>query len=110
MTGQFLRTLIARAGLRAQAVQGPGHEHPAGGQDPSRDAAAQRTFTFHPDDIKAIRTKLKRSQSGFAHMIGVSVATLRNWEQGRRVPHGPARALLKVAAMRPKAIVEALGR
>jgi putative transcriptional regulator len=69
-----------------------------------------RVFTFHPDDIKAIRIKLKRSQSGFAHMIGVSVATLRNWEQGRRVPHGPARALLKVAAMRPKAVAEALGR
>jgi putative transcriptional regulator len=69
-----------------------------------------RVFTFDPEDIKAIRIKLKRSQSGFAHMIGVSVATLRNWEQGRRVPHGPARALLKVAAVRPKAIVEALGR
>jgi putative transcriptional regulator len=69
-----------------------------------------RVFAFHPDDIKAIRAKLKCSQSGFAHMIGVSVATLQNWEQGRRVPHGPARALLKVAAARPRAVVEALGK
>jgi len=40
----------------------------------------------------------------------VSVATLRNWEQGRRQPHGPARALLKVAAANPKAVEKALGR
>jgi putative transcriptional regulator len=43
-------------------------------------------------------------------MIGVSVATLRNWEQGRRQPHGPAKALLKIAAENPKAVEKALGR
>jgi putative transcriptional regulator len=41
-------------------------------------------------------------------MIGVSVATLRNWEQGRREPEGPARALLKVVAAMPKAVEKAL--
>ena len=41
-------------------------------------------------------------------MIGVSVATRRNWEQGRRVPDGPALALLRVAAKNPKAVAEAL--
>jgi putative transcriptional regulator len=41
-------------------------------------------------------------------MIGVSVATLQNWEQGRRTPDGPALALLRVAARNPKAIAEAL--
>ena len=41
-------------------------------------------------------------------MIGVSVATLRNWEQGRRTPDGPALALLRVAAKNPKAVAEAL--
>jgi putative transcriptional regulator len=41
-------------------------------------------------------------------MIGVSVSTLQNWEQGRRVPEGPARALLKVAARCPEAVAEAL--
>lgn len=72
---------------------------------------SSRAFTFHPDDIKTIRAKLKCSRSAFAHMIGVSVATLRNWEQGRRVPRGPARGLLMVvAAMRPKAVVSALGK
>ncbi|PYV38295.1 MAG: transcriptional regulator, partial [Acidobacteria bacterium] len=48
------------------------------------------------------------SQAEFALMIGVSVATLKNWEQGRRTPEGPARALLKVAAKNPKAVAEAL--
>jgi len=41
-------------------------------------------------------------------MIGVSVGTLRNWEQGRRMPEGPALALLRVAARHPKAVIEAL--
>ena len=59
-------------------------------------------------DVKAIRAKLKKSQAEFARMIGVSVATLQNWEQGRRKPDGPAQALLKVAAANPKAVSEAL--
>ena len=41
-------------------------------------------------------------------MIGVSVATLRSWKQGRRTPDGPALALLKVAARNPQAVAEAL--
>ena len=67
-----------------------------------------RTFEFSPIDIKAIRKKLNRSQTEFALMIGVSVATLQNWEQGRRRPEGPARALLKVAAEDPEAVARAL--
>lgn len=41
-------------------------------------------------------------------MIGVSVATLQNWEQGRRKPEGPARALLQVAMQNPQAVKEPL--
>ena len=67
-----------------------------------------RVFRFKPADIKAIREKLGVSQSEFALMIGVSVSTLQNWEQGRRQPDGPARALLKVAAENPQAVAEAL--
>ncbi len=67
-----------------------------------------RVHMIEPADIKAIRIKLDKSQSEFALMIGVSVATLRNWEQGRRTPEGPARALLKVAAENPGAVAEAL--
>jgi putative transcriptional regulator len=67
-----------------------------------------RVFEFSPMDIKAIRQRLDVSQSEFAMMIGVSVATLQNWEQGRRTPVGPARALLKVAAENPEAVRKAL--
>ena len=68
-----------------------------------------RTFEFDPIDIKKIRLRLNKSQSEFAMMIGVSVSTLQNWEQGRRRPEGPARALLKIAAERPQSVIEALG-
>ncbi len=67
-----------------------------------------RVFEYQPTDIKAIRLKLGKSQSEFALMIGVSVSTLQNWEQGRRSPGGPARALLKVAEHDPEAVAEAL--
>jgi len=67
-----------------------------------------RVTEFRPDDVRAIRVKLAKSQAEFALMIGVSVATLQSWEQGRRQPEGPARALLRVAARSPKAVVEAL--
>src|SRR5258708_36047994 len=66
-----------------------------------------RTTTFRPTDVRAIRAKLGASQAEFALMIGVSAATLRNWEQGRRTPDGPALALLRVAARKPKAGIEA---
>jgi putative transcriptional regulator len=69
-----------------------------------------RVTEFPPDDVKAIRRRLGKSQSEFALMIGVSISTLQNWEQGRRVPEGPARALLRVAAKNPVAVAKALER
>lgn len=66
--------------------------------------------SFKPTDIKSVRANLGQSQEEFALMIGVSVSTLRNWEQGRRTPDGPARALLRVAAHNPAAVIEALHR
>jgi len=67
-----------------------------------------RVTEFRPDDVCAIRVKLAKSHAEFALMIGVSVATLQSWEQGHRHPEGPVRALLRVAARRPKAVAEAL--
>lgn len=72
------------------------------------EAKASRFFAFAPADVKAIRRKLGKSQNEFALMIGVSVATLRNWQQGRRTPEGPALALLRVASAEPKAVTRAL--
>src|SRR2546427_10707800 len=67
-----------------------------------------RTTVWKPEEVKAVRASLGASQSEFALMIGVSVATLQNWEQGRRTPDGPALALLRVAARNPRAGAEAL--
>jgi putative transcriptional regulator len=69
-----------------------------------------RTFVFTPPDIKAIRRNANATQSEFAAMIGVSVATLRNWEQGRRIPEGPALALFKVASANPQYIKQVLAQ
>ncbi len=63
---------------------------------------------MEPADIRMIRKKLNKSQSEFALMIGVSVSTLQNWEQGRRRPEGPARALLKIAAENPETVAQSL--
>lgn len=67
-----------------------------------------RIYKFHPIIVTRIRKKLHVSQAKFAHIIGVSVDTLQNWEQGRRRPEGPALALLKVAETNPEAVMKAL--
>ena len=67
-----------------------------------------RMYEVKPPEIKNVREKLNVSQNEFAMMIGVSVSTLQNWEQGRRQPEGPARALLKIASEKPEALLEAL--
>lgn len=74
------------------------------------EAKPSRVREFAPLDVKAVRRRLGKSQSEFARMIGVSVSTLQNWEQGRRRPEGPARALLQVAAANPKAVASALAQ
>jgi len=61
-------------------------------------------------DVPQIRKALGYSQEEFAALMGVSVGTLRNWEQARREPHGPARSLLLVAATNPAAVRGAFGK
>ena len=65
---------------------------------------AFRTFTLEAPDVKQIREQYKLSQTEFAALLGISVKTLQNWEQGRRNPHGAARVLLQVAAKHPEAV------
>ncbi len=60
------------------------------------------------EDLIALRRFVGLSQSGFAQALGISVHTLRNWEQGRRKPEGPALALLRIAARHPNIIRENL--
>ena len=56
--------------------------------------------------ISSIREKTGLSQSKFAELLGVSVRTLQEWEQGRRMPSGAARTLLLIAEMNPRALVD----
>jgi putative transcriptional regulator len=67
-----------------------------------------RTYVVEDPNPKAIRERLGLSQSRFASIIGVSVRTLQNWEQGRREPEGPAKALLRVVDREPQAVLHAL--
>ena len=58
------------------------------------------------EDIVALRRFVGLTQDRFAKAMGISVHTLRNWEQGRRQPEGPAIALLRIAARHPRIIRE----
>ena len=69
-----------------------------------------RVFVVDGTDVKQIRSRYGLSQNEFAAMLGISVATLRNWEQGRRAPEGPARVLLQVAAKHPDAVWDVVQR
>ena len=97
--------------------------------DPSRDASRRRVVkVFHPDaaplltdeqlarmklvwptGIAATRRRLGLSQTELAAWFGISPGSLRNWEQGRRVPEGPARVLLRVIERDPEAVRRAIG-
>lgn len=65
---------------------------------------ASRRFEIEPPDVKGIREQYKLTQVEFAQLMGISLKTLQNWEQGRRAPHGPARVLLQIAEKRPDAV------
>jgi DNA-binding transcriptional regulator YiaG len=60
------------------------------------------------EDVTALRRFVGLTQAEFARAMGISVHTLRNWEQGRRTPEGPAIALLRIAARHPRVIRENL--
>ena len=69
-----------------------GGEYLKGKRKPSR------VFHYTAPDVKAIREGHNLSQEKFASLLGISKGTLRNWEQGRRQPEGPAQRLLQIAA------------
>jgi len=71
----------------------------------SKKQSPSRTFYIEEPNAKEIRSKFKLTQNEFANMLNISVATLRNWEQGRRRPEGPARVLLNVANSNPEVLM-----
>jgi putative transcriptional regulator len=80
---------------------------------PAQRATRRSTVAVREDargtpDVGALRARFRLSQAKFAALLGISTATLRNWEQGRRVPDGPARVLLRVAARHPDAVLSAV--
>ena len=95
------------AELARQAAEDP---DTAPVQDDLTEALARgEAWVAWPADPRAARERLGVSQATFARMFGVSVWTLRNWEQGHRRPDGPARALLRVIEREPEAARRALG-
>ena len=58
------------------------------------------------DDVVALRRFLGMTQQSFSAALGISVHTLRNWEQGRRKPEGPALALLRIGARHPRVLLD----
>jgi putative transcriptional regulator len=82
-----------------------------------REASARAGSTRRParaNEINALTVKRLRSwtqlsQPEFAQLLGVELSTLRNWEQGRREPTGPARALLRAISNDPQHVLRALG-
>ena len=61
-----------------------------------------------PAPPQVIRTRLNLSQAAFAGLMGVSLRTVQDWEQGRRKPSGPAEALLRIAEQKPRVFAELL--
>lgn len=72
------------------------------------DAAPGRERRFEPVDVAAVRRQLDLTQEQFSALIGVPVNTLRNWEQHRRQPRGPALALLNAVQRDPEHVFKAL--
>jgi len=63
-----------------------------------------------PPAVRDLRRRARLTQMEFASRLGVPVETIRNWEQGKRMPRGPARALLAVIAHAPDAVFSALAK
>ena len=84
----------------------------AGLQDAIKHAKGEKSGVIehkpHQVNVKAIREKTGMSQQKFCATFGISLGTLRHWEQGLRTPRGTALVLLKVVDKNPKAVIEAV--
>ena len=94
MDEKLLAKLIESASQAAEIVRG--------------DRAPSRTFEVTSDIVREIRESTGLSREKFAGLFHISVGTLRNWEQGRRRPDGPAAALLTAIKNDPEHVVAAL--
>lgn len=77
-----------------------------GGEILRGERAPARSFAVGEPDVRKVRDEYGLSQPKFAALMGISVGTLRNWEQGRRQPEGSARMLLRIVARHPEAVLD----
>jgi putative transcriptional regulator len=75
---------------------------------PSAPSVAPAAAPAAPPGVRDLRRRARLTQQEFAARLGVPVETIRNWEQGKRMPRGPARALLAVIAHSPETVFAAL--
>lgn len=80
----------------------------AGRLRPARVTRVEDLAHADTPDVAALRARFGLSQAKFAALLGISVSTLRNWEQNRRCPDGPAKVLLRVAAAHPEALLSVM--
>lgn len=105
--GRVLQPRVDKSRLNSPAAFAPDHDAPV--------LTARQLSSFrrvHPQktlDPSRVRKRLKMSQSAFAHVFGVSVRTVQEWEQRRRKPAGAARTLLQVIDREPEAVWRAIG-
>lgn len=85
-----------------------GREFPLAPSMPAASSAAAPVSAAKPE-VRHLRQRARLTQVEFAARLGVPVETIRNWEQGKRMPRGPARALLAVIAHAPDTVFAALG-
>jgi len=69
-----------------------------------------RSVVHHIPNVKEIRQKTNMTQEVFAHSLHIPVSTVRDWEQGRRMPEGAARTLLRMMDTDPRAAIELIQR
>jgi putative transcriptional regulator len=81
-----------------------------GQEFPLQPAAFAAVVTDTPPTVRDLRRRAHLTQQQFAAKLGVPVETIRNWEQGKRAPRGPARALLAVIAHAPDTVFDALAK
>jgi putative transcriptional regulator len=86
-----------------------GHEFPVAPRSPASQSPAAPAASGTPE-VRDLRRRARLTQQEFAARLGVPVETIRNWEQGKRAPRGPARALLAVIAHAPETVFAALAK
>lgn len=105
-SGRVLRGRVKRTKLDSPAAFAPDDDAPVLTRRELREL--RPVDTGNAPDVAAVRRRLHLSQGAFAQLFGIPLATVKDWEQGRRRPDAPARAYLRVIAMNPDAVRRAL--